>query len=281
MKKSFLNKIKFISFVAITVAVLALTNNSVKAETKMTPEGIIFDSDYYAATNPNILEEYGNTFDGMYRHYLEHGREEGKFPTLEAKNIFAQEHGQATSYNITERVTVLPEANRIYVGDSRTFVMHNYIGNDGASWMGFPGERYETLVNVAVPIIDKMSLPGKQIVILFGINDITTWGAQGSFNNYNQFLRGKAQSWINKGAKVYFANVIGIDEGMMATSPGTTMDSINYTNGQVATFNKLMAGFPENVKRINISVGKNPFYDGIHYTPETCRLIYNQINKQL
>lgn len=172
-------------------------------------------------------------------------------------------------------------ASRIYIGDSRTYIMHTVVGDDGASWLGFSGSRYGTFSTRAASYVDGIPLAGKQIVIMYGINDIMSYGAQQTFDNYNYFLNGKAQEWISRGAKVYFVSLVGVSKDLVIAGFKADPREITAINNQVAAFNTLMAGFPANIYRININPGANPFLDGIHYDVEACQSIYQQINNCL
>ena len=251
---------------------------NVEAKVVTTPEGIVFDTDYYISNNPQIIEAYGTEFEGLYRHYLEHGKFEGKYPSLQEKN--AAKGGEVAS-NSSQSVFLNPDASCIYVGDSRAYGIHSVVGDDGASWITYPGTRYDVFSTTATQIIDGMNLEGKKIIILYGINDVTTQGAKVPFDNYNYFMGSKAQEWIRKGAKVYFANLIGLNNDYCIACPGTLPEYVANANTNVASFNNMMSKFPANIKRIKISVGSDPFYDGIHYNVETCNSVYNQIKSQL
>lgn len=272
--------IKYIISIMTLMLVVASAKSTVKAQIVTTPEGIKFDAQYYALANPELIAEYGDSFEGMYRHFLEHGKEEGRAPydgyvanLPQGANV-----GPSQAFG---NVTLNLEAQRVYVGDSRTYIMHNFIGDDNASWIGYPGTKYDTFAGAATSAIDSMYLNGKKIIILYGINDITSYGAQQTFNLYNAFLNTKAQEWINKGASVYFVSLVGITNDLVTDDKRVRNDVVNSVNNSVAAFNNMMAAFPANIHRIYISAGSNPFYDGIHYNEATSRSIYQQINSRL
>ena len=41
-------------------------------------DGTVFDAQYYAAENPDVVAVYGTDAEDLYRHYVEYGREEGR-----------------------------------------------------------------------------------------------------------------------------------------------------------------------------------------------------------
>lgn len=267
---------KFVLAIPAFIITGALLTLPVKAVTILTPDGIKFDSEFYAINNPEIVKEYGNTFDGLYRHYLEHGKAEGRLPYAEARNENILEGGISEDVKPAVGSTsgINPDRSTIFIGDSRTYLMHEAIGDDTANWLGYPGTKYDTLMSRAVPIVDNLNLLNKKIVILYGINDITAYGAQKTFDNYNSFLSTKAQEWINKGATVYFVNLAG----MKADPKGGITAGIAATvNSQVSVFNNLMGGFPSNIHKLYINYGSNPFMDGLHYNNQTCVSVYTQI----
>lgn len=275
-----MNKVKILlAGIAFTFTMAALTT-PVKAVTVLTPDGIKFDSEFYAINNPEIVKEYGNTFDGLYRHYLEHGRAEGRLPYAEAKNENVLDGGISTEVKPAPASAsgINPDLGTIFIGDSRTYLMRDAIGDDTANWLGYPGTRYDTLMSRAVPIVDNVNLNGKKIVIMYGINDITAYGAQKTFDNYNTFLTTKAQEWIQKGATVYFVNLAGMKPDQKG---GISAGVAAAVNSQVAIFNNMMGGFPANVHKIYINYGSNPFMDGLHYNNATCVSVYNQIRQCL
>lgn len=276
-----MKSLKIIAAMFVLLVIVNVCPYDVSAQVVTTVDGLKFDAEYYGRCNPEIVATYGNSFEGLYRHFLEHGKEEGRLPY---EGYVRNDPGnqapnpQGAPLGCT---SINNNVSRIYVGDSRTYIMHNVIGDDGASWIGFPGTKYDTFATTASSYIDNIPLAGKQIVILYGINDITTYGAQQTFDYYNYFLNGKAQDWIRQGAKVYFVSLVGIGNELVTNGKKVKPGEVTFVNNQVATFNALMAGFPANINKINISAGANPFYDGIHYNIETCKSIYQQINRCL
>ena len=268
-----------LSAFAITAAAFTF---DASAEVKTTAEGITFDSDYYAAKNPEIAEAYGSDFDSMYRHYLEHGRYEGKYASLQDEQ---KSKGTATltadDINSTPMETVNSGSLKIYVGDSRTYIMRYYLGADGATWLGYPGTGITTLQGAASKVIDGLPLEGRKIVILYGINDVSALGGQAAFDAYNNFFSTKAQEWIKRGATVYFANIIGVNNDFTISAPFATQATIDNINAQTAVFNSCLGSLPANIHRITLKVSGNPFSDGIHYNAATCSSIYDQINAQI
>lgn len=61
------------------VAALALSNSlTAFAAPKTMKDGTVFDADYYAKQNPDVVAVYGKDTNSLYRHYTEHGKSEGR-----------------------------------------------------------------------------------------------------------------------------------------------------------------------------------------------------------
>lgn len=276
--------VKALLFSIIFTVTMGAFTVPTKAVTTLTPDGIKFDTEFYALHNPEVVEEYGDTFEGLYKHYLEHGRAEGRKtfteidPENALKNGASTESSTESSAESTSRPATLevinPDRDTFFIGDSRTYLMYDIVGTDTANWLGYPGTKYDTFISKAVPIIDNVNLLGKKIVILYGINDISVYGAQKTFDNYNSFLSTKAQEWIEKGSTVYFVSLAGLKANAKG---GVSAAMAASVNPQVTTFNNMMGGFPANIHKIYINYGDDPFYDGIHYNSQTCFSVYNQI----
>lgn len=47
------------------------------------PDGVVFDAEFYAANNPDVVTVYGSDVSALYRHYVEYGKAEGRKPTAD------------------------------------------------------------------------------------------------------------------------------------------------------------------------------------------------------
>lgn len=68
---------------ALLIAVMFVTVLSVRdvsAEVTTMPDGNLFDPEYYLAAYPEVYDTYGDLPLDLYRHYIEHGKAEGKQP---------------------------------------------------------------------------------------------------------------------------------------------------------------------------------------------------------
>lgn len=44
------------------------------------PDGTMFDAEYYAQQNPDVVKTLGTSQEALYQHYVQYGREEGRLP---------------------------------------------------------------------------------------------------------------------------------------------------------------------------------------------------------
>lgn len=59
-------------------SVAAFKNSDLPEIAKVLPDGVIFDAEYYAKTNPDVVQAVGNDFNNLYTHYIAFGVEEGR-----------------------------------------------------------------------------------------------------------------------------------------------------------------------------------------------------------
>ena len=69
-----------LSFSAALIALVAVigVSFSVQAAPVTMPDGTVFDAEYYAASNPDVVAAFGNNADIMYVHYVLFGKAEGR-----------------------------------------------------------------------------------------------------------------------------------------------------------------------------------------------------------
>lgn len=54
------------------------------AAPKTMPDGQTFDAEYYAQQNPDVVKALGTKEADLYKHYVEHGKAEGRLPYANA-----------------------------------------------------------------------------------------------------------------------------------------------------------------------------------------------------
>lgn len=71
-KKLILLTIAFVAMIGCTM--------TVSAAPKEMPDGTVFDAEYYALNNPDVVEALGTSEDALYQHYVTYGKAEGRKP---------------------------------------------------------------------------------------------------------------------------------------------------------------------------------------------------------
>lgn len=66
--------------VLVFVIVMVFGGITVCAAPKQMPDGSVFDPEFYAATYPDVKAAFGTDEALLYKHYIEHGRTEGRLP---------------------------------------------------------------------------------------------------------------------------------------------------------------------------------------------------------
>ncbi len=111
---------RIINATLMVIALSLLFGTNVKAQTIDIGNGILFDSDYYAANNPDVMAIYGNDFDALLVHYITTGIKEGRMPSACTKKMLqvmsTQQAMSAQSVTVTasnQPVTGLVPINKL------------------------------------------------------------------------------------------------------------------------------------------------------------------------
>ncbi|WP_051209338.1 SH3 domain-containing protein [Butyrivibrio sp. WCD3002] len=152
-------------------------------------------------------------------------------------------------------------SNFVFAGDSRTVQMNQAVGKSGSVWVAQVGEGYDFFVNTAIPSIDANAGSGTAIIINFGVNDLH------NVDKYIKKVNSKIDSWVSKGATVYYAAVLPVS------------DYPTITNADIEAFNsKLQSGLDSRVCYLDgyTFLQNNGFStnDGLHYDYDTYRNLY-------
>lgn len=158
-------------------------------------------------------------------------------------------------------VEVKNVAGVILVGDSRFVQMKDSVGDNPCTWIAESGKGYNWFNENAVARIDNCVGKGSKILINLGVNDA------GNHQKYLALVNAKAEEWVNKGAKVYYASVNPVWE-----NPYVTEEQVEYFNAQ------MQGGLSGNIQWIDSnsylkSIGYK-LVDGLHYSAETYQNIY-------
>ena len=118
----------------LTVLMVALSSLPIKvlAEPQVMPDGTIFDPDYYAENNPDVVAVYGNNNPaGMYEHYVTFGKKEGRLPYAGAESTETVNTTAAPASTTQSRTTSQDAAayfaRSVFIGDSVVVGYRNYL----------------------------------------------------------------------------------------------------------------------------------------------------------
>ena len=158
---------------------------------------------------------------------------------------------------------------RIWIGDSRTVGMKGAVTENGHNvWSCEDSTGFYWMKHNGIPnIVDKIS-SDSAIIILMGVNDLTNSAS------YVKYVNSQVSSWNKRGAKVYFVSVNPTEGGYA------------YLDASIKNFNSaLKDNLSSSVKYIDTYsyLTKKGFSttDGLHYTNDTYKKIYNYVVKHL
>ena len=158
---------------------------------------------------------------------------------------------------------------RLWIGDSRTVGMKSAVNEDKHDvWscktsMGLPWMK-----STGIPNVESKISSNSAIIILMGVNDLS------NSMSYVKYVNSQVSSWNQRGAKVYFVSVNPTDGGY------------SYLDARIKSFNSdLKNNLDSSIKYINTYnyLTKKGFSttDGLHYTNDTYKKIYNYVVKHL
>lgn len=164
----------------------------------------------------------------------------------------------------------------IFVGDSRTVQMRNYLRtNDTYICLGSMG--YNWFVSTALSEVNAVKRPGDIIVMNFGVNDLY------QINNYIAEMNYLIENdWAD--CTVYYMSVNPVNDAKTATYGGVT-------NAGVESFNQsLMNGLSEKIRwidtysaslgAINTDASKSDAM-GVHYSADIYQLYYDMVQQRI
>ncbi len=77
------------------------------AAPKQMPDGTVFDAEYYAQSNPDVVNALGTTEKALYDHYLKYGKAEGRKPYADATVQSPSAGSTGTTAITTDRIIAL------------------------------------------------------------------------------------------------------------------------------------------------------------------------------
>ncbi len=156
----------------------------------------------------------------------------------------------------------------IFVGDSRTVGMGQAVGSNNDIWSCKSSVGLNWMKSTGIPNVNSQITSGSAVVILMGVNDLY------QINNYIEYMNSLASTVNGRGGKLYFVSV------------NPTSKSKDYLNTDIDSFNaKMRQGMSSSIKYIdtNSYLKANGFSseDGLHYSANTYKSIYNMIKSNL
>ena len=165
----------------------------------------------------------------------------------------------------------------IFIGDSRTVQMHNYLfdnlgdnitaetGSD--KWRAKGSQGLAWMLSDAVPYVEQNAKSGDNVVILFGVNDVS------NADKYVTEVNRLASDWKGKGINTYFVSVNPIDN----SKGGTALQ-----DSAVVEFNqKVKSGLTAATWIETYEILKADGFggDGLHYEKADYQKIYDKIKE--
>ena len=156
----------------------------------------------------------------------------------------------------------------IFVGDSRTVGMSQSVGANSDVWSCKSSMGLNWMKSTGIPNIDSQITSGSAVVVLMGVNDLY------QVNNYITYMNSLVSGVSSRGGKLYFVSV------------NPTSKSKEYMNQDIDSFNaKMRQGLSSQIRYIdtNSYLKANGFSsgDGVHYSVNTYKDIYNYIKRNL
>ena len=162
----------------------------------------------------------------------------------------------------------------IFIGDSRIHGMQNVIGDkNGDIWIYKDGAGYEWLAGDAMSKLRNSVVRGKSynIFINLGVNDL------GNQSKYMSQYNNIANSYVS--SKVIVVSVNPVDEGL------ESQHGYSVKNKSIEQFNRVLSYTANNNDKLyycnTYNKIKSTFRatDGVHYTNDTYKSIYNEMKK--
>ena len=203
-----------------------------------------------------------------------------KYQNVESKSDGSSESG-------TSNQTSSGSGEMILIGDSRAVQTYEYLSNDWGNQANYSGGGVHTsdstvfvaeggkginwLKQSGIPAAQGYFTSGKAVVIMLGVNDVSTTNIAQTYANY---INSNVDSWTANGSKIYFSAVTPCD-GSYA-SLNSNIDNFNTTLKSLLS-NKV--GWIDTDVYIKSKGYKT--VDGLHYDQDTTLKIYNYIKSKV
>ena len=143
------NSLRNVLWAAAVACIVTMTNPlTANATPVLYPDGTIFDAEYYAANNPDVVAVMGNSAQALYQHYLLCGKIEGRQPynpSTDPAALLQQTNTNAT-LSQTLRATDTP-IEQLRVALPGTFVTYGVYEQDNVKKNGMEPIEWRVLEN--------------------------------------------------------------------------------------------------------------------------------------
>ena len=143
------NILRNIICIVAAACVVTMTNPlTANATPVLYPDGTIFDAEYYAANNPDVVAVMGNSAQALYQHYVLCGKIEGRLPYNPSidKNEILQQASANAALSQTLRATDTP-IEQLRVALPGTFVTYGVYEQDNVKKNGMEPIEWRVLEN--------------------------------------------------------------------------------------------------------------------------------------
>ena len=143
------NSLRNVLWAAAVACIVTMTNPlTANAAPVLYPDGTIFDAEYYAANNPDVVAVMGNSAQALYQHYVLCGKIEGRLPYNPSidKNEILQQASANAALSQTLRATDTP-IEQLRVAVPGTFVTYGVYEQDNVKKNGMEPIEWRVLEN--------------------------------------------------------------------------------------------------------------------------------------
>ena len=201
--------------------------------------------------------------------YIDDGKDKTNFFSGSISNNESySSSGTSTGSTSIAQATTNNVSKRIFIGDSRTVGMRNAVNSSDDTWSCLESIGLKWMKETGFPAIKNQIGNGSAVIILLGVNDLY------NVSNYASYINSLYNQYANKGAYFYFVSV------------NPTNGNYAYLGDGIKNFNqKIKSSLNSKIKFIDtysylVSDGFKTA-DGLHYTNDTYKKIYNYILESL
>lgn len=225
----------------------------------------LFDDNFQLAACWNYASQKNTSGKS---HYVDDDKEKTNFFSGNIANNQPYSSSGTTHSSSPAQSTTNSISKRIFIGDSRTVGMRNAVNSTEDTWSCLESIGLKWMKETGFPAVKNQIGNGSAVIILLGVNDL------GNVSKYASYINDLYNQYANKGVYFYFVSV------------NPTNGNYAHLDSNIKTFNqKIKSSLNSEIKFIDtysylVSDGFKTV-DGLHYTNDTYKKIYNYILKSL